>query len=153
MVDEAPPQQAAQGVAPEIAYDALIGTKVLLIEDDLAVAESLRGLLAVWGCQVSLAVDAEGAKRYAGGDAAVPEIVIADFRLPNGATGVQAIADLRARAGRAIPAIVLTGDTEPESIREAEAGGDRLLHKPVRPAKLRALMSYLLSDAKTEATD
>jgi len=49
------------------------------------------------------------------------------------------------RFGEALPALLITGDTGPERLREANASGLHMLHKPVRPAQLRALCNYLLT--------
>ena len=62
----------------------------------------------------------------------------------NNTTGIEAIQKIRSACGEDIPAIILTGDTAPERLQEAKNSGFRLLHKPVSPAKLRSLMSYLL---------
>ncbi|MBX3639477.1 MAG: hypothetical protein KF888_03055 [Nitrosomonas sp.] len=46
---------------------------------------------------------------------------------------------------KSLPVLLITGDTGPERLREADASGYQLLHKPVQPAKLRSTMQYLLS--------
>ena len=52
---------------------------------------------------------------------------------------------IRAACGKAVPGIIITGDTAPDRLREAQASGYHLMHKPVRPPKLRALLSYLVA--------
>jgi CheY-like chemotaxis protein len=44
-----------------------------------------------------------------------------------------------------VPAIIMTGDTAPERIREAQASGHALLHKPVKPAQFYETLQSLLS--------
>jgi len=68
---------------------------------------------------------------------------VVDYRLPGDVTGGDAIQALHARAERSIPALVITGDTAPDRLREATARGYPLLHKPVQPAKLRSTLRYL----------
>ena len=77
-------------------------------------------------------------------DGTVPEIVISDYRLRDGETGAQAIAKVVAFCGHPIPGVLVTGDTAPERLREAAHSGHAVLHKPVRPGKLRALLLHLL---------
>jgi CheY-like chemotaxis protein len=66
--------------------------------------------------------------------------------LANGESGIATIARLRAELGTNIPAFLLSGDTAPERLSEARASGDHLLHKPVRPMRLRAMVSQLLQN-------
>jgi len=73
-----------------------------------------------------------------------PELIIADYRLEAGMTGAAAIAAVRFRIGKPIPGILITGDTEPQRIAEAEASGCRLLHKPVDPGKLARTIDQML---------
>jgi CheY-like chemotaxis protein len=64
--------------------------------------------------------------------------------LANGQSGVAAIAELRGAFGASIPAFLITDDTSPERLHEAKESGYHLLHKPVRPMRLRAMLSQLL---------
>lgn len=73
-----------------------------------------------------------------------PALVISDYRLREQRTGAEAIAAVRAALGFDVPALLITGDTAPERLREAEASGVALLHKPVVPADLyRAILIVL----------
>ena len=65
-----------------------------------------------------------------------PDLIIADYRLGEGATGAQALEQIQGWLQRPVPGIILTGDTEPQRISEAEASGYRLLHKPIHADKL-----------------
>jgi CheY-like chemotaxis protein len=69
------------------------------------------------------------------GDAPV-DLIIADYRLGEGATGLEAIDALSAHIGRSVPALIVTGDTSPSRIKEATASGHRLLHKPITGEEL-----------------
>jgi CheY-like chemotaxis protein len=69
------------------------------------------------------------------GDAPV-DLIIADYRLRDGVTGLEAIEALCAYLGRAVPAVIVTGDTSPSRIKEATASGHRILHKPVTGEEL-----------------
>lgn len=117
--------------------------RVLVLDDDHLVRQAMGDLLGGWGYQVSLAESFDEALSV--GMQSPPDLVIADYRLPGGATGADAIEALRKLAGRAIPALVITGDTAPGRLRESASLGYPLLHKPVEPAKLRTTLRYLAS--------
>ena len=73
-----------------------------------------------------------------------PDFVISDYRLREQRTGIEAIAALRALLGDALPALLVTGDTAPERLRQAQASVIPLLNKPVSPGQLyRAMMTLL----------
>ncbi len=65
---------------------------------------------------------------------------MADYRLRDEQNGGAAIGRVRAELGQPVPALIITGDTAPERLREAHAAGFVLMHKPVSPAKLRAFL-------------
>jgi two-component system, sensor histidine kinase len=131
------PQQAALDVA--------MGKLVVVIDHDALVLESIRGLLCDWGCRVVTAATPEAAltevKRI--GREARPDLIISDYHLADGQSGITAIAKLREAYG-AVPAFVMSGDTAPERLREARASSHHLLHKPVQPITLRAMVNRLL---------
>ena len=77
-------------------------------------------------------------------DGNAPDLIISDFHLQDGRTGIDAIADLCKAFGGPIPAFLISGDMSPERLRETQASSHHLLHKPVNPMTLRAIMSRLL---------
>jgi signal transduction histidine kinase/ActR/RegA family two-component response regulator len=125
--------------------EVLPGARVLVVDDDALVRDAMASVLTQWGCRVAMAANGDEAVALLGGEGGTPDAVLCDYRLPNGETGVDVIARLRAAASREIPAALITGDTAPERLREARQAGHALLHKPVHPAKLRALLEQLLS--------
>jgi CheY-like chemotaxis protein len=106
-----------------------------------------------WGCRVVTATTPEAALVAVSdlGATARPELVISDFHLADGQTGITAIAKLRQVHG-AIPAFVMSGDIAVERLREAQASGHRLLHKPVQPMMLRAMVGRSLRSGKHEVS-
>lgn len=74
-----------------------------------------------------------------------PDALVVDYQLDRGTSGLDAIAHLSAAFGRSIPAIIVTGDTQPERLREASDIGYPLLHKPLAPMRLRAALSAALT--------
>ena len=106
----------------------------------------MSSLLASWGCDVTAAHTAdELLDALASGNA--PDILITDLRLGGATDGLALIAAVRSQPGRAeLPVVLISGDTAPETLARIQASGVLMLHKPVRPARLRALMHRLLTD-------
>ena len=119
----------------------LLDLRVLVIDDDEAVRAGMAHLLRDWGAQCETAGSIDDALALA--RASAPQLVISDYRLREQRTGAEAIAAVRAVLGRDVPALLITGDTAPERLREAEACGVPLLHKPVLPAQLFKAMAQL----------
>jgi signal transduction histidine kinase/CheY-like chemotaxis protein len=125
--------------------DALTGCTVIVIDDEVSILEAMKELLARWGCEPIVARSAEQASLLARELSAKPALIVADYRLEGGTTGAQAVAELRRHFGRELPALLVTGDVAPERLAEAKQSGLHVLHKPLRPAQLRAMCNYLLT--------
>jgi CheY-like chemotaxis protein len=138
--------------ASQVPAGAIIaGAYVVVVDDEALVRDGMQGLLTGWGCHVMTAASGDEALARLAGHERIPDAIVSDYRLGDGETGVHVIERLRAESGMEIPAVLISGDTTPELLRAAKAGGYHLLHKPVPPAKLRAMLSYLLTDAKRAA--
>ncbi len=125
--------------------DVISRKLVVVMDNDARILEGMGGLLRNWGCRVVTAATSEAAltevKRIGGG--ARPDLIISDYHLADGQSGITAIAKLREAHG-AVPAFVTSGDTAPECLREAGESGLHLLHKPVQPIMLRAMVNRFL---------
>ena len=126
----------------------LAGSLILVIDDEAPIREGINAVLQDWGCDAVLAESAENALQLLHNSQQRPDLIIADYRLREGKTGAQAIRQISERLGRDIPAILVTGDTAPERLREAQASGYHLLHKPVSPVTMRSLISSLITTDK-----
>ena len=105
---------------------SLQGLRVLVIDDEEAVREGMQTLLEGLGCQVQCAIDSETALAMQ----PPPDVVLADLRLRGNDDGLQAVQRLR-QSWPGLAALLVSGDTAPEQLRQAHAAGLRLLHKPV----------------------
>ena len=122
--------------------------RVLVIDDEEAVRAGMLHLLRDWGCICEAADSIDSALDMARQQR--PDVVISDYRLREQSTGLQAIRALRALLGNDLPAVLITGDTAPERLRDATVSGVPLLHKPVTPQQLyQALVAAL--DSKTSS--
>jgi two-component system, sensor histidine kinase len=113
------------------------GKLVVVVEDDRLVLEATRSLLRSWGCRVVAAEccgDAMAKLRELGER---PDLIVCDYRLPQGPNGVDVIRMLRGTSK--IPALLISADASSPCDQDG-AGGYRLLHKPVNPKKFRALL-------------
>ncbi|PAS99342.1 MAG: hypothetical protein BSR46_08615 [Candidatus Dactylopiibacterium carminicum] len=146
------PAETGPALKPLTEQDFL-GRVVTVIDDDVLAQESLVGLLRAWGCFVVASDSLPGLLEALEELEVEPEVIISDYRLPGEYTGLEIIANLRQRFGAELPALLLSGDTGPDTLREATARHVPLLHKPVRPAKLRAAMTHLLQSQIKVSTD
>jgi two-component system, sensor histidine kinase len=120
---------------------------VVMIEDDPAVKSGLEVLLKSWGASVISFDTLQGCRAWAGAAEPAmlkPDLIIADYRLESGHTGIEAIHALRDMLDRPIPAIVVTGSVLSNHEREAQEHDFHLLVKPVVPNKLRAMIAFKL---------
>ncbi len=137
---EPAPRHAANMPAPTLA-----GRRILVADDDAAVRGGLRALLTAWGAELLSFASVAEALDWAGSpDAVVPDLLIVDYQLEAGRTGIELIDGLRRRLGAAIPAIIVTGSTLSGHEREADEHDFHLLFKPVVPHKLRAMIGFKL---------
>lgn len=133
--------------APEVpgAGDAH-SLSVLVIEDDDFAREAMQSLLQSWSYQVR-AVPSIARALLAVQQYGPPDLIVSDYRLGHGDDGLAAVAAIRALVGREVAACLVSGDTDAVLMQAATAAGLTLLHKPVRPAKLRSLLRRLAAGA------
>ncbi|WP_312934187.1 hybrid sensor histidine kinase/response regulator [Pseudomonas sp.] len=122
--------------------DPLPGRRLLVLDNELSIRLSMAALLAQWGCEVVTASDLAESLLVLQGRA--PELVLADFHLDHGVTGCDVILALRTHFDQAIAAVMITADRSEQSRRAMQRVNAPLLNKPVKPGKLRAVLSQLL---------
>jgi signal transduction histidine kinase/FixJ family two-component response regulator len=120
---------------------ALAGTRIVVVDDDPAVVDAMRALFASWRATAAggdaaasalAALAAVDGRAHSGVD-----LIIADLRLADGASGIDAIKQLRSRLGTETPALIVSGDTSASARAEVESAGIQLLLKPVVAGALR----------------
>jgi signal transduction histidine kinase len=124
--------------------DPAQGKLVVVIDDDPLVLDGMGGILRSWGCAVITADSEQAALASIQRTSRRPDLIISDYRLPSGKTGIEAIKVLNRESGGLIPAFLISGDTAPDRLRDASEHGFHLLHKPVPPMRLRAMVNQLL---------
>lgn len=149
------PTQEKTSSPPVIAparLDQSSGKLVVVIDNDPLVLEGMAGILRSWGCRIITATtDGKALEALTGQDVA-PDLIISDYHLSDGRTGLEAIAQMRSALATKIPAFLISGDTNPTAQREAKINGCHLLHKPVDPMALRAMFSQATRSPQSPAT-
>ncbi|MBE0550043.1 MAG: hybrid sensor histidine kinase/response regulator, partial [Rubrivivax sp.] len=159
------------GKAPRSIESAPGGTRVpigltlqerlfVVVEDEAAVREGLVVLLQAWGARVVAFDSVEAVRDWVAGGAGAagphsagpPDLLLVDYRLPQGRTGIDALVALRARwPQQRLPAIMITGSSLGGHEDEALDHDYHLLIKPVLPNKLRAMIAFKLGVRGTQA--
>ncbi|KFX67443.1 histidine kinase [Pseudomonas taeanensis MS-3] len=134
---------AAIAMRPQVG-DPLPGRRVLVLDNELSILHSMSALLEQWGCEVVVAVDQSAALQALGERA--PDLILADFHLDHGVIGCDVVEHLRRHFASAIPAVMITADRSDQCRRDLQRMGVPLLNKPLKPGKLRAVLSQLLRD-------
>jgi len=129
---------------------ALARGLIVVIDDESAIRDATLSLLSSWGHEVIAAASGDEAIFRLSTCPLQPNLIVCDYRLRDGENGIEVIERLRSEYNEAIPAILITGDTAPDRLAEAQASGLLLLHKPVSNGKLRASIVNLLAKAEPQ---
>lgn len=130
--------------APSPAAYGRLEIPVVIIDNDLAVLDAMQSLLSRWGADVRLARDCEDIADIMSAPGYKPAIILADYHLDDGLTGLDAVKKIRQLCDSSVPAILITADRTTETAAAAKASNCELLHKPVKPAEMRALIQHMV---------
>ncbi|MDH5378819.1 MAG: hybrid sensor histidine kinase/response regulator, partial [Gammaproteobacteria bacterium] len=130
---------------PQTSNNVLVGKRILIVDDEADILDAFESLLTSWGAQVLCATSGAEAEERVKGKDFQPHLIVSDYRLRNNETGSDVIRRIQKIVPQAV-AIIVTGDTDPARLKEAEETGFYLLHKPVSTAKLRTLVTFSLMD-------
>jgi signal transduction histidine kinase/CheY-like chemotaxis protein len=146
--DRASAAFAGAGAATDALHssETLAGTRVLVLDDEEAVRKGMETLLQAFGCQVrSAGCIAEAVTQCR---SMLPDILLVDLRLRGDENGIAAIQQLRS-THPALPAILVSGDTAPDRIKDAHGAGIEMLHKPVSAETLhQAITQHVFSGSR-----
>lgn len=123
---------------------AFTGYRMLILDDDISVRESMQGLLKHWGFDVITASTQQEAEVKLLDIGYRIDFMIVDYRLADNVSGIEVARHLLRQLNNPVGILIVTGDTGPERLREAEASGFPLLHKPVQPTRLRSTLQFLI---------
>jgi PAS domain S-box-containing protein len=140
------PQPALQMSEPML--ERLRGARIWVLDNDATICAGMRTLLEGWGCRVVTALSEEDLARQVDNYHAEVDLLIADYHLDNDQNGVDAVARINARRASPIPAMMITANYSNELKLQIRELGHTLMHKPVRPMKLKTAMSHLLGPSR-----
>jgi CheY-like chemotaxis protein len=123
----------------------LSGTLVVVVDDEELVLDAVRTLLNQWNCEVIATASGRQAVRELATSTRPPDVLICDYRLRDDETGISVVTALRNEFNSDIPAVLITGDTNPDQIRTIAASGLDVLHKPLREEELHDAICALLA--------
>ncbi|WP_448188990.1 hybrid sensor histidine kinase/response regulator [Azospirillum sp. sgz301742] len=149
-----PPASVAVQPTLELPAPMVEGASLLLVEDDPMQAMALASILEGAGFRVAAANDWRSAEWAL--KCGMPDLIVSDFRLPDGASGLDIIRAARTRYERFIPAILVTGDTQSTIAEEAAMEACAIFHKPYTPQALVEAINRRLAEvrrAEAEAVD
>jgi CheY-like chemotaxis protein len=132
----APPRETDAAAKAANCSGDFRGWRLLVVDDDTEVLESLNAFLGQLGAIVITAASAAEAHRAATAAKGGIDAILSDYRLPDG-DGVSVIERIRRDSGRHVPAVVITGETTTESLQRVRDRELMLLHKPVSAEALR----------------
>ena len=144
------PAADAAGDEAATAFPDMAGLLAVLVEDDAEILEATKFMLNRWRCDVIVAESVADATARVEAAGRAPDFVLADLRLRGSETGVQAIEAVRNAVGEPVPGLIVTGDTDPQRLRQVAESDYTLLHKPVSAAKLRMAIEVLLAGRAAE---
>ena len=150
-----PRASASAVVAPAAAVpeqrtaSSINGQVILCIDNEMEILDGMRGLLGRWGAVPETATNTAEAiaviTRLTAASSPMPALLLVDYHLENKVTGLEVIAALQNEVGVELPVAVLTADYSDEVAKLVRGAGHALLHKPIKPAALRALINRILS--------
>jgi signal transduction histidine kinase len=132
---------------PSATRRDLTGIVVLLVDDEELILDAAQTLLHQWNCTVIAATSGPAALKLLADSARPPDVLICDYRLRDNENGIDVVAAIRNEFNTDIPALLITGDTDPEQIRLITATGLAVLHKPLREDELNDAIRALCAPA------
>jgi signal transduction histidine kinase len=145
--DATPPKRQIRASADGISPYDLDNRRIVVVENESLIRDGLHSLLEKWGCAVISGDSAASVLVQIKELEVEVDALISDFGLSETESGIDVVRRLRANLGPNLPALLMTGDTSESAMQAAADSGLTLLHKPVRPWRLRQTLCALLSEA------
>jgi len=132
---------------PMIKSDTVLHGNILLIDDEQDILDVMPALLLEWGAEnIETASDEKEAIALVK-QGFLPDVIISDFRLRENRTSLKALDAINKALGKQIPALLITGETDPESLAQIHEAALPVLHKPIIPSELKESLVFLLGAA------
>jgi CheY-like chemotaxis protein len=152
-VEAAPVAPASSASSAKACDDAGALLSVLVVDDDPIALSGSRVLLDELGCRVATACDVASAQAAIEALGRAPVLVLCDLWLSDERSGIGVLQRLRRLAHGPFCGVLVSGDTRPETIQLARDAGFALLHKPVSPARMRAVVMQFIGEGRALASE
>ncbi|MEX0333181.1 PAS-domain containing protein [Vibrio tubiashii] len=126
--------------APASSTSDLSHLKVLCVDNETDILVGMETLLGRWGCDVRTAVDLVNSLQ-AIEETWVPDVILSDYRLDNGRTGLEVLQQCRLRLGDSFIGVIISADRTDDMLDGIKSNGFSFIPKPVKPLKLRAVLN------------
>ncbi|MDC5804476.1 hybrid sensor histidine kinase/response regulator [Vibrio europaeus] len=125
---------------PASSTSDLSHLKVLCVDNETDILVGMETLLGRWGCDVRTAVDLVNSLQ-AIEETWVPDVILSDYRLDNGRTGLEVLQQCRLRLGDSFIGVIISADRTDDMLDGIKSNGFSFIPKPVKPLKLRAVLN------------
>ena len=125
--------------------ERLPGSTIWVLDNDAAICAGMRTLLEGWGCTVITALSEDDLAAQVDNFHAQADLLIADYHLDNDVNGVDVVQRINARRSSPLPVLLITANYSNALKLQVRELGHVILHKPVKPMKLKTAMSHLLA--------
>ncbi len=138
------PKAKPEPSSSDLLLERLKGARVWVLDNDAAICAGMRTLLEGWGCSVVTALSEEDLAGQVDNFHAEADLMIADYHLDNGCTGIDVVETVNARRASPLPTLMITANYSNELKQQVRELGHMLMHKPVRPMKLKTAMCHMI---------
>ncbi|WP_318944569.1 NahK/ErcS family hybrid sensor histidine kinase/response regulator [Marinobacter sp.] len=139
------PARRDQDEAVHLPSDqAMGGTRIWVIDNDLSICSGMKTLLEGWGCRVLTAVSLADLEAQVDLVSSPVDLILADYHLDNDETGVDAVAAINGLREQTVPVVMITANYTNELKQDIRDRGYLLMNKPVKPLKLRSALHHIL---------
>ncbi len=145
-------QRQAEVEVPTYGLDRLNGARVWVLDNDMAICMAMRTLLEGWGCLVSTGLSEEDLAEQVGGFQAAADLLIVDYHLDNEVNGVDVVVNINEQRRKPIPTLMITANYSNELKQQMRVLGHTLMHKPIKPMRLKTAMNHLLDNQRSSTT-
>ncbi|EEW11892.1 sensor histidine kinase [Vibrio mimicus VM573] len=143
-LERAEPSQQPINTATPVADTSseLQHLRVLCVDNEPDILVGMRDLLERWGCEVKTATDIHASLKALESQW-IPDVILSDYRLDNGRTGLEVLQQCRLRLGDCFAGVIISADRSPDILEGIESNGFSFMAKPIKPLKLRALLNRI----------
>ena len=141
-------QSPAEIDVPSYYLDRLSGARVWVLDNDVAICMAMRTLLEGWGCLVKTGLSEDDLAEQVGGFQSAVDLLIVDYHLDNDVNGVDVVLNINQQRTQPIPTLMITANYSNELKQKMRELGHTLMHKPVKPMRLKTAMNHLLDNQR-----